>query len=413
MPRLRVLLVVNHFPPDANPSGKLMSQLAEGLRELDFSVDVLTTMPHYDGFRVEQASRGRLVRTERAGDDRITRLWVFASGAKHNMLHRLANYVSFGALATLAGLFRRRGYDVVLANSGSFFTGVAAWVLRVLRGAPFIYNVQDIYPDVPVRAGQLTNRAAIAGLERIEKFMYRRAACITVISREQQRVLIGKGVPREKVVVVPNFVDTEFIRPLPKQNDFSHTHGLADKFVIAHAGNLGFAYDFDSLLSAAAALRERSDIVFLVIGDGVRKQEIAARVQAEKLANVRLLPFQPEQQLPFARAAVDVQLSLYRNGYAQSSLPSKLYEIMASGRPSIVSAERGTDTRVLVEETRSGLCIDPEAADQLVAAILRLHDDRALGAEMGRNGRGAAISDFSRLNAARRYATLLTEVVGR
>ncbi|MGQ0562742.1 MAG: glycosyltransferase family 4 protein [Gemmatimonadota bacterium] len=410
---LRVLLIVNHFPPDANPSGRLMSQLADGLRARGLSVDVLTSFPHYAGFRVDPTRRGRLFERERVGDDVVTRLWVFASGRKQNMLHRLANYLSFAGMVTLAGAFTRRRHDVVLANSGSFFTGVVGWVLRVLRRTPFVYNVQDIYPDVPVRAGQLSNRRAVAALERIERFMYARAARVTVISREQRRVLIRKGVPEQKLLVSPNFVDTSFIRPLPRDNAFARAHGLADRFVVAHAGNLGYAYDFDALLACAAALRGHEDIVFLIIGEGVRKEAIEERVRTEALANVCLLDFQPEQQLPEVRAAVDVQLSLYRRGAAESSLPSKLYEIMASGRPVIVSAEAGTDARSLVEAARCGLSIEPENAEQLCAAVRRLRAEPALARELGENGRHAAVCSYSREVAAERYAALLEEVAKR
>lgn len=411
--RTRVLLLSNHFPPDANPSGRLMSQLAASLRERGFSVDVLTTFPHYEGFRVEPRHRGKIIEREPVGSDLVIRVWAFASGQKQKMLHRLANYVSFNALATVFGSLSGRRYDVILANSGSFFTGLTAAVLKVIEGAPFIYNVQDIYPDVPVRAGQLTNRRAIRALERIESFMYDRAARVTVISPEQRAILIGKGVPAEKVVLIPNFVDTDFIRPLPKLNDFTRAHGLADKLVVAHAGNLGYAYDFDSLLACAAQLKDRNDIVFLIIGEGVLKPAIEARVANEKLSNVVMLPFQPEAQLPEVRAAVDIQLSLYRAGSAQSSLPSKIYEIMASGRPAIVSAERGTGLHALVEETQSGICIDPQSTDQLCRAILDLQADSARRATLGTNGRAAAERDYSRAVAADRYAALLSSVSKR
>lgn len=390
-----------------------MSQLAASLRERGFSVDVLTTFPHYEGFKTEKSHRRKLVEREFVGDDVVTRVWAFASGQKQKMIHRLANYLSFNALATVFGALSARRPEVILANSGSFFTGVTAAVLKLTRGVPFIYNVQDIYPDVPVRAGQLTNARVIRTLERIESFMYARAACITVISREQRTTLIRKGVPEEKVELIPNFVDTEFIRPLPKVNAFTRMHGLTDKLVVAHAGNLGFAYDFDSLLACAKQLQERTDIVFLIIGEGVRKVELQARVDREQLANVRMLPFQPEQSLPEVRASVDVQLSLYRSGSAQTSLPSKIYEIMASGRPAVVSAERGTELRELVDETQSGICIDPESAEQLSRVILELAADPQLRATLGSNGRAVAERDYSRAAAADRYASLLSRVSRR
>lgn len=406
---MRVLLITNHFPPDVNPSGKLMSQLAEGLRARGFGVDVLTTFPHYEGFKVEREHRGKLLEQEHVGGDIITRVWAFASGRKQNMQHRLANYLSFNALATLQAIRTRRP-DVILANSGSFFTGVTASVVRLLRGVPFVYNVQDIYPDVPVRAGQLTNRFAIRNLERIESFMYRRAACISVISREQRVVLLGKGVSDRKLVVIPNFVDTDFIKPLSRDNEFARKHGLTGKFVVAHAGNLGFAYDFDTLLTVAARLQGDPDLLFLIVGEGVRKPDIEQRVRAEGLRNVRLLPFQPESVLPELRAAADVQVALYRTGAALSSLPSKIYEIMASGRPALVAAETGTELRELMEQNACGIAVDPENADQLCDALQRLRAQPAMVAELGQRGRTIAQQQYSRDVATERYAALLQSV---
>ncbi|HUP87896.1 MAG TPA: glycosyltransferase family 4 protein [Longimicrobiales bacterium] len=408
---MRVLLISNHFPPDFNPSGKLMGQLAEGLRAEGFSVDVLTTFPHYEGFRVADAHRGKLIEHERIGDDTITRVWSFTSGRKHKMLHRLMNYISFNGIAGFVGL-RRRRYDVILANSGSFFTGVTSWLIDAARHTPFVYNVQDIYPDVPVRAGQLKNRVAIAGLERIESFMYRHAASVTVISREQYDTLRRKGVPVEKLEVIPNFVDTELVRPAPKDNEFSRAHQLDRKTIIGHAGNLGFAYDFDTLLDVAAELRDNANVEFLIVGEGVHKKHIIERIAAEQIGNVRLMPFQPEAMLPQLRATMDVQLALYQPDAAQSSLPSKIYEAMASGRPLLVAAEEGTELRHVVEETKSGLVVDPRNKKQLLAAVQALIADTDLRSRLGAQGRIAAETSFSKQRAVQRYATLFRRLTG-
>ena len=407
---LRVLLVTNHYPPDVNPSGKLMHQLAVGLRERGFTVDVLTSFPHYQSFRIEPAYRGKLIHHEDAPGGRVTRVWAYASGQKQRMIHRLANYLTFNLVATLSAAFSGRRYDVILANSGSFFTGVSSWLLGLLPRTPFIYNVQDIYPDVPVRAGQLKSGAAVRGLEMIERFMYNRATQITVISNQQREVLKEKGVPSAKLTVIPNFVDTEFIRPLPKDNEVSRRLGLHDKFVVAHAGNLGFAYDFDSLLTAAERLRGESGLRFLIVGEGVRRSDLEAQIAARNLHNVRMLPFQPEADLPFMRAGIDVQLSLYAKNAVQSSLPSKIYEIMASARPAIVGAEKESDLYQLVQSTGSGVCIEPENADQLYDAVMQLYRDPSAAHQMGERGRASVVKTYSRDAAVAAYAALLEKV---
>lgn len=406
---MRVLLISNHFPPDVNPSGKLMAQLADGWRQHDINVDVLTTFPHYEGFRIDDAHRGSLIEHENVGADRVTRVWAFASGKKQNMKHRLLNYLSFNVLATVVGVLRKQRYDVVFANSGSFFTGISSWLLDTIRDVPFIYNVQDIYPDVPVRAGQLRNANAIAALEKIESFMYRRATHVTVISREQERVLLNKGVPASKLSVIPNFVDTSFITPQPRDNAFSAANGLQRSFVLAHAGNLGFAYDFDTLIECASQLQNETDILFLIIGEGVQKNAIAEMLEKRALKNVRMMPFQPEAELPQMRAAIDVQLALYRPGAAQSSMPSKVYEVMASARPVIAAAEQGTELYELVKGGDSGIVVPPADVAALKNAILSMRDQQQRE-RMGQNGRREVEARFSKASAVERYVHLLKQV---
>jgi len=384
---MRILLLIIQFPPDVNSTGLLMAQVCEGLKEYGHEVSVITTFPHYEKFRVWDDYRGKLFeRGPYKGLD-VLRLYVYVSGTKQNMVRRLLSYLSFNALATVAGLLSRRRFDVILCTNGSFFTGISSAIIGRPRGVPFVYNVQDLYPEVPVRAGQLRNRQAIAILERIERVMYRLAARITVISPALRRRLLEKGVPLEKVVVIPNFVDTEFIRPLPRANEFSRRHGLDHKFVITHAGNLGYAYDLETMLDAAALLAPQKDILFLIVGDGVAKPDLERKAQALSLDNVRFLPFQPYEDLPWLRASSDVQVSLYKHGSADYSMPSKVYEIMASGRPLLTSADPHSDVWQLVESVRCGLCIEPENAEQLAEAVLTLHRNPELREAMGHRGR--------------------------
>ena len=329
------------------------------------------------------------------------------------MLHRLASYLSFNALATLAGLLRRPAYDVILAPNGSFFTGIAAALIGVAHGCPFVYNVQDLYPEVPVSAGQLTNPYAIAGLARLEGLMYRAAAHISVIAPSFHANLLAKGVPASKLALIPNFVDTAFIRPLPRRNAFSQAHGLDARFVVSYAGNLGYVYDLHSVLEAAALLAPHPDILFLIVGDGVSKPELEQRASTLGLTNVRFLPFQPLEQLPQMRATADIQLSPHRPGTTGYSLPSKLYEVMASARPLLVAADADSDVARLVEAAGCGLSLPPGDPARLADAILALRADPARRASMGAAGRRYAEQHLSPQVVIDQYHDLLTNVKRR
>ncbi len=409
--KLRVLLLILQFPPDVNSNGTLMAQVGEELTARGHQVSVVTTFPHYARFQIADGYRGKLFERAAYGSMDVLRLWVYASGTKQRMAHRLFSYLSFNVLAAVAGIMSRRRFDVVLSPNGSFFTGITAQLLRIFKGMPFIYNVQDLYPETPVAAGQLKSRPAIATLGRVERHMYRAANAITVITPSFRDNIVSKGILHAKVRVIPNFVDTEFIRPLPKVNSFSERLGLADKFVVLHAGNVGYVYDLETLLDAAVLLRDDPSIVFVINGEGVAKATLERKVEALGLTNVRFLPFQSRDDLPLLRASADVQVSLYRHNAARFSMPSKIYEIMASGRPLLASADADSDVARLVHATGCGICVEPEDARALADALRNLRHDPLGCASMADEGRRHAVDSYSRGRVGEQYEILLREVV--
>ena len=371
---------------------------------------MLTTFPHHQNFEVWPEYRRRFKQRERdyEGLD-VTRLWVWASGKKHDMRHRLISYMTFNLIATFAGLFKRKP-DVMLSTNGSFLTGISSFLIGLIRRTRFVYNVQDLYPEVAIQTGHLTNKRAIRFFEGLERFMYARAAHITVITPAFKEHLLQKGVPAPKITVVPNPVDTGFIRPLAKENALARSHALDGKFVVAYLGTMGLTYDFDLLIRAADRLRDLDDLIVLLIGEGVAKEELQRTVAEMGLENVRFLPFQDREHLPDARAMADVQVCLMRPGSATSSMPSKIYEILASGRPIVASAEPGTDLWSLVNERGPGICVEPEDLDGLESALRKLHSDADLRRRMGATGREIAESTYSRDAVVNAYEKILTSV---
>src|SRR5207302_5288069 len=193
-------------------------------------------------------------------------------------------------------------------------------------------------------------------------------------------------------------------------NPFSQRYGLSNKFVITHAGNIGYVYDLETLLEAAVQVRHMPNIEFLIVGDGVMRPRLMEKAASLGLSNVRFLPFQPYESLPWLRATCDVQVALYRQGSARYSMPSKVYEIMASGQPLLVSADVTSDVWRLVEDTGWGICVEPNDADKLAASILRLYADPALRVAMGQRGREQAEQHYSREAVVGLYQDLLHRV---
>lgn len=405
---MRILLLILQFPPDVNSTGLLLSQLCDGLIERGHRVSVITTFPHYEHFRVWPEYRRKLAQRDTLRGMDVLRLYVHAKGRKQQMAYRFLSYLSFNVLAAFAGLLRREDFDVILCTNGGFFSGITASIIGAFRRVPFVLNIQDLYPETPIRTGQIKNKLAIRALQGMERYMCARANQIAVITPYFREYLRSIGIADQKIAIIPNFVDTEFIRPLPKDNAFSRQHGLADKFVVTHAGNVGYAYDLETMLEAAARLRHRSDLVFLIVGDGVVRASLERQAMQLHLDNVRFLPFQPFETLPLVRATSDVQVALNRPGASAHSMPSKVYEIMASGRPVLASAETGSDLWRLVNETGAGLVVKPRDVEALAAAVERLQDDPALRDQMGRSGRSHAHARYSRTAVVQAYEQLLT-----
>jgi colanic acid biosynthesis glycosyl transferase WcaI len=298
-------------------------------------------------------------------------------------------------------------YDVVLTPSPPLTNGLAAFLLSRLRGVPYVYNVQDIYPDVAIRMGVLTNPRVIAFFKRMESFVYYRAAAVSVISEGFRRNLLGKGVPDDKIEIIPNFMDTDFVRPLPRHNGFSAEHGLDDRFVVLFAGNVGMSQGLMKVLDTARLLEDHEDILFLIVGNGAAKPGLQDYAEDLGLENVRFLPFQPHEDLPEMYASSDVCLVPLRKGFTGESVPCKVFTITAAGRPLIASVDRDSDTYRFVEKAECGLWVEPENPDALAEAILTLYHDPDRRERLGRNGRAHVEARYTPQVVARQYASLL------
>lgn len=416
----KILLLTLVFAPDGVSTAVLMTELAQELQQAGHEVTVLTTTPHYN---VEPEARARqplaphwgrwLQRSELDGIQ-VYHASIPVKGDRVGA--RLLDYLRFHLISTLAGLFAVGRYDVLLVPSPPLTIGLSAWLLGLLRRVPFIYNVQEIYPDVAVSLGVLRNRPAIRLLERLERFIYGRAQAITVISEWFRRRLMAKGVPEAQLTVIPNFVDTDFMQPQPAsvrtRNDFARQHDLVDKFVVLYAGNIGLTQGFETILAAAQELRHLPDLRFVIVGDGTRRAWLAEQLAATALSNVVLLPYQARSVVPQIYAAADLCLVPLKRGTAQETFPSKIYTIMAAGRSVIAAADPDSELAWVVEHAGCGWSVPPDDAAALAGAIANAYAARATLPHHGHQGRAYVVANHSRQAVAQRYDTLIRQVLG-
>jgi colanic acid biosynthesis glycosyl transferase WcaI len=378
---------------------------------------VVTALPWYREHRVEPGWGGRPVRREWAQPPgRITRVHPFPTD-KRNIPARALAFGGFTALAGLGGLADRVRPDAVLAMSPPLTLGPAGWAVARLRRAPFVFNVQDIFPDVAVELGMLHDRRVIAAASRLERAVYHRADAVTVLSDDLAANVTAKlprGDDPGKVRVIPNFVDTSFITVGARENDYRHEYGLDGRTVVMYAGNVGFSQSLDLLLHAAHELaEERPDVVFVVNGGGSAREDLEARARGAGLTNLRFVDMQPKARLPEVLAAADVHVVPLRRGLARSSVPSKLYSILAAGRPVLASVDEGTEVANTVERAGAGRAVPPDDPVAFVGALRDLLADRDGLERAGQCGRAFVEAWASPAAVARSYAALFEELAAR
>lgn len=410
----KVLLLTLVFAPDGVSTALLLTDLAQELSSLGHEVTVLTTTPHYNN-DVEARARqplnkrfgGLLYESELNG----IKVWHASMPTKGDRVGaRLLDYLRFHAISTIAGLFISGKCDVILAPSPPLTIGLSAWILRIFKRAPFIYNVQEIYPDVAVSLGMLTNQRVIHILEWLERFIYKRSKAITVISERFKQRLLAKGVEANKLEIIPNFVDTDFIQPGERKTAFSTRHGLDDKFVILYAGNIGLTQSFETILAATKLVRGVDEVHFLVVGDGTRRAWLEEQLAEEDYPNVTLLPYQPRSSVPEMYASVDICLVPLKRGTAQETFPSKIYTIMAAKRAVIASADPESELADVVQHADCGWTAIPDDPQSLAAAILEAEKDRDVVNQRAENGYQYVIENHSRQAIAKQYDVLIKKL---
>ncbi len=404
---MNVLVITPYYAPDLGPSAPMFALLSEELVLRGHAVTVLCAVPHFPSGHVPAEYRHGLWTWESQNGVQVCRVRV-PSGDRANLFHRLWVFLVYQWLSTLAGL--RLRYDAALITNPAIETFLPFLVLCSLRRKPCLYAVWDVYPEVGVRMGLFKNQTVIRLVGLLEDFCLRRAARIQVLGAGFLSDLASHRIAPDLITVIPHWLDTALIRPLPRLNSFSHEHGLDECFVVQYAGNLGLSQGLETVLETARILKEQSDVLFLFVGEGAGRSQL--QEQAVALNNVRFLPFQPRERLPEALACADVSLVVLKQGIGSASLPSKLFSILASGRPVLASVDESSDTCKLVNSSQAGLCVEPENPSQLAEAILSLHDDPSRRAKMGDNGRAWAEKYHSSQSAAERFEDVFMSIMG-
>jgi colanic acid biosynthesis glycosyl transferase WcaI len=406
---VNLLVLTPHFAPDVAPTATLFTRIVEELAARGHRIEVVTTLPWYREHRIEPGFDGKWTRHEDTPWGRIIRVHPFPVSDKRNIPRRALSYAGSSALAAAAGA-RGADVDAVLAISPPLTNGLSGWLIARSRKAPLVFNVQDVFPDVAVELGALKNRFLIGAARRAERFCYAISDAVTVLSEDLKGNLVAKGVPPPKVHVIPNFVDVQGVRPLPKENPYRNDFALVGKTVVMYAGNVGLSQPLDIVLDAAAALAYDDDLVFVINGQGAQRSPLEAR--ARGMANVVFIDMQPQERLGEVLAAADLHLVPLKRGLGAASLPSKVYSILAAGRPFVASVDEGTEIARLAGSSGAGIAVPPEDAEALTKAIRRVVEDPDEAERMGKAGRNFVEGLIHPSAVAEAYEALFKNITG-
>ncbi len=412
---VNVLILTLVFPPDSVSTAQIMGHLATDLDQAGHRVTVLSTSPHYNRDPEAEATQplypfwGGLLRQSNYNGIRVLHAAMPKKGS--NVFLRVIAWMGFHFISTVAGIVAVQRPHVIIVPSPPLTIGISAWLLSLFHRAPYIYNVQEIYPDIVIRLGTLRNRFLINALFDLERFVYRHATKVTVIAPRMRDSLLKKGVLEEKVVVVPNFVDIEDLQPAPKDNSFSRRYGVNDKFVVSYAGNLGPAQGLSTYLEAAVRLADQPGIRFMMMGDGILRDQLRRQAGELGLDNLIFLPHQPYSLVPQIYATSDVNLVPQAAETGFDAVPSKVYRIMACARPVIAVTDSSSDLAQLIVSAQCGLVVPPGCADKLAEAVMIAHRDRDRWQQMGESGRRYVVERYARKVITGRYHDLILAAV--
>ena len=397
--RPRILVLNQYYWPGVEATAQLLAQLCEALAR-DYDVTVVTGHLHGHQLPDEEERNGvRIVRVRSTTYERS------------QLHHRAANYGSYLGESIRAALRGERP-DLVLCMTDPPVVGDIGLVVARRFEVPLLVISQDVFPEIAERVKRLEHPLVLGALRRLVGLYLRRADRVVAIGETMKLRLVHKGAREGRIEVIPNWVDTSEIQPHPRRNAWSAARGLDDELVVMHSGNIGHAQDLDTLVRAATFLHDLDRLRIMVIGFGARHGELTRLAQRlEVTRTVQFLDYQPREQLPLSLASGDLHYVGLARGLSGFVVPSRLYGILAAGRPVLVSADADSEIVRIVEEGGCGIVVPP-GLPELVASVIRdVAEGRLSLVGMGDLGRAWVEREADREVAFDRYRRVVADVV--
>ena len=406
----RILVIEQHFYPEVAATGQLLLDLCEDLIKDGYQVQVITGNPteiYSKQINIKRREKYKGIEIVRLRNTRLS---------KYNMATRIINYITFH-LAILFHIILYPKPDLVLVLSNPPFIAFHGLILKILKNCKIIYNVQDLFPELAIQLKKLKNKPFIFVLKGLSRYIIRRMDKVVVVGEYMEKKMkeeILKNYDAKHILTIHNWADGEKIKVIEDNDNYLKKHwGLDGKFVVLYSGNIGYLHEFDTIIATAENLHKKgnNDIVFVFIGEGIKKEYIKKEVHNRKLKNILFFPYQPRENLTYSLGLADISLVTLEKGFEGMVVPSKIYGILASGRPVIGIVGRESEITEIINKAKCGKVVQIGDTQSLEESIMDYYNNPEKSLKDGWEGRKYFEKYFDRQIATRKYIKLIEDIL--
>ncbi len=407
---MRVLVIGINYFPERTSVGPFTTGLCEHLAAQGHEVTVITAFPYYPEWKVWKEYSGSLYRREIINKVNVKRVIHYVPQTPSRFLHRMAYDLSFTFTAFVAGLFSGK-CDLIYCSCPPPTVGLTAWALGKLKGAPYVIKLTDLASDAALATGIMRDGPLLKLARTVEGFAYRRALAVVCLCQGFVDRLARLGIASANLRIIPDWADTERIRPLEPDGTFCNDHQLSpEDFIVLHTGNMGKKQRLTNVIQAAELAKDMMNLKWILVGQGEERAALENEIAQRNLSNIKLLPLQPAAALPGVYASAGALLLNQTAAMEEAVIPSKLLTYMAAGRPIVAAVSNRSEAARHIVEADCGVVVPAEDPRALVDAVVQLWQDASRRRQFGQNGRKYVETHFTKSLVLGEYDQLVKEI---
>jgi glycosyltransferase involved in cell wall biosynthesis len=399
---MKILIIHQYFLEQNGAGGSRFNQFVKYWAEAGHKITIVAGTVDYATGKKEERYKGKWIVRNEIGSNAVVFRCFVSENYNKNFLGRFLAYFSFVISSFWAILFCIGDQDVIIATSPPLFVAIPAYIAKIIRKAPLIFEIRDLWPKFAVDAGVIKNKLIIKFSYGLEYFIYRKADLINVLTPSFKEYLLKeKNISENKIIYIPNGGDLDIMKPGPKDNWVRNKFNWSNKFIVLYVGAHGTANDLWQIINVAKLLKDRRDILFVLIGDGMEKLKLKETTQKEKLDNIQFLDPVPKNAIVDFINASDVCVAILQPIFT-TTYPNKIFDYMACAKPIILPID-GVCRRLIIDEAGAGIFAKPGDAPDFKEKILYFYDRPEEAREMGLRGLDFVKNNFDRKKLAQKY----------